>query len=58
MKSDFEKELDNNRLTIVRHGFLIMLMMILFLGSGLMLLKIDNQSVLEMVINYLSHNHE
>ena len=58
MKSDFEKELDNNRLTIVRHGFLIMFIMTLFLGGALMFLKIDNQSILEMVIDYLRHNHE
>lgn len=58
MKRSFEKELDNSRLTIVRYGFLIMLIITILLGLSLVFLKIDEKPILEIVYKYLINSYE
>lgn len=55
-KIDFEKELDqNNRLTIVRYGLVIILLTFSAMIAALWILRIDDQSLLQLIIEYLSN---
>jgi hypothetical protein len=52
MNSNLKKELDKNRFSIVKYGLVYILVTTAAVLISLMLIKIEGESILEMVINY------
>lgn len=51
------KEIDSKQFFLVNNGVIILLLVGLLTFIGLSLLRIDNQSILELVIDYYLKNH-
>ena len=52
MNDHLKKELDKNRFLIVRHGLFFILLTTGLILLSLILIKIEGESILEMVIKY------
>lgn len=52
MENNLQKELDRNRFFIVKNGFILIIIITGLIFVSLSLLKIDNQSILELVFKY------
>ena len=50
MKRDFEKELDDNQLKIVKYGGIIVLFILLLLTIAMFSLKINEESIIDLVL--------
>ncbi len=52
MENNLEKELDKNKFSIVKYGLVILLLVIVLILYSLMILKIDDEPILHMVMDY------
>lgn len=52
MESNLEKELDKNRFAIVKYGLLILSLVIVLILYALFVLKIDDEPIIYMVMDY------
>ncbi len=52
MNSNLKKELDKNRFSIVKYGLIYILATTAIVLLSLILIKIDGESILEMVVKY------
>ncbi len=52
MENNLEKELDKNRFAVVKYGLIILTLVIILILYTLVILKIDGESILNLVIDY------
>jgi len=55
MENNLQKELDKNRFFVVKYGIAIVITIFMIIILSLVLLKIENESILKLVVKYFFH---
>jgi len=55
MENNLQKELDKNRFFVVKYGIAIVITIFMLIILSLVLLKIENESILKLVVKYFFH---
>lgn len=52
MENNLEDKLDKNKFSIIKYGLIILSLVIILILSSLMILKIEDEPILYMVMDY------